>query len=169
VPSSPTLPFLGMDTYLDECIYSDGENSRRDRRISGTGHTSAGSYEPLLAAFAKASTSSASPEPGIDNRPPRPPPRNPLRVLHGSQPGSRLGTPALDLDNKELTTNHKRESWESSESAESAHYDHRLNPGLLRRARAGSAGASTSDLRDDEDYSRPVLTVRNTSSVHSHP
>ncbi|KIM85166.1 hypothetical protein PILCRDRAFT_817153 [Piloderma croceum F 1598] len=173
-PASPTLPFLGMNAYLDQGRLSDHEDGGRDRRISGTGHTSAASYEPLLA------YATAAPSPSLehddDNRPPTPPPRNPLRILHGSQPGSPSGTPTFDFSQATpdiRLSDHDRVSSEYSD--ESADHDDRLNPGLMRRTRAGSTGDSINDLRDDEDYSRPVLAVRNmttltdaSSSVHSH-
>jgi hypothetical protein len=166
-PTSPTLPFLGMNAYLDN------EDGGRDRRISGTGHTSAASYEPLLA---YATAPSPSLENGDDNRPPTPPPRNPLRILHGSQPGSPSGTPTFDFSKVTPDIRPPDNDRASSEySNESADHDDRLNPGLMRRARAGSSGDSINDLRDDEDYSRPVLAVRNmttitdaSSSVDSH-
>jgi hypothetical protein len=172
-PTSPTLPFMGMNAYLDPGRLSDSEDGGRDRRISGTGHTSAASYEPLLA---YATAPSPSLENDDDNRPPTPPPRNPLRMLHGSQPGSPSGTPTFDFSKATpdiRPPDHDRAS--SKYSNESADHDDRLNPGLMRRARAGSTGDSINDLRDDEDYSRPVLAVRNmttltdaSSSVHSH-
>ena len=176
IPPSPTLPFLGLGAYMDEGPFSDSEDSRRDRTISAAGRTSAGSYEPLLAAYAaKALATSSSPEIGNDNRPPTPPPRNPLRMLHGSQPGSPSGTPTFDFNRSSpavTPTNLRRAS--SEYSSESADHDDRLHPALMQRVRGGSAGASTNDLRDDEDYSRPVLAVRNmttltdaSSSVHS--
>jgi hypothetical protein len=161
-PSSPTLPFLGMGAYLDEGQFSDSEDSRRDRRMSGTGHLSAGSYEPLLAAYTKTSTTSPSPEITNNNHPPTPPPRNPLRILHGSQPGSPVGTPILDRSKSPTPTNQRTSSLYSTESAD---HDDRLNPGLMRRVQGGSFGASTNDLRDDEDYSRPVLAVRNMTTL----
>jgi len=176
VPSSPTLPFLGVGAHLDEGHFSDSDDSRRDRRISGTGHTSAGSYEPLLAAYARARATSTSTEAGNDNRPPTPPPRSPLRMLRSSQPGSPSGTPTLHLNKSSpdvVPTDHERAP--SEHSSDSADHDDRLKPGLMRRTRSGSIGASTTDLRDDEDYSRPVLAVRNmttltdaSSSAHSH-
>jgi len=171
-PMSPTLPFLGMNAYLDSGRLSDNENGGRDRRISGTGHTSTASYEPLLA---YATAPSPSLENGDDNRPPTPPPRNPLRMHHGSQPGSPSGTQTYDFSKAVPDIRPPGHDRVSSEySNESADHDDRLNPGLMRRARAGSIGDSANDLRDDEDYSRPVLAVRNMttftdgSSVHSH-
>jgi hypothetical protein len=167
IPSSPTLPFLGLGAYMDEGPFSDSEDSRRDRTISAAGRTSAGSYEPLLAAYAaKAMATSPSPEIGHDNRPPTPPPRNPLRILHGSQPGSPSGTPTFDLNRSSpavTPTNLRRAS--SEYSSESADHDDRLHPALMQRGRGGSIGASTNDLRDDEDYSRPVLAVRNMTTL----
>lgn len=161
VPSSPTLPFLGA--YLDEGpLIGDSADSRRDRRVSGTGHVSAGSYEPLLATYARARATSTSPETGNDIRPPIPPPRNPLRMLHGSQPGSPT-TPAPDLGGSprgSTPTNHERTP--SEYSSQSADHDDRLKPGIVRRA--DSTGAS---MRDDEDYSRPVLVVRNMTDANS--
>jgi len=164
IPSSPTLPFLGMGAHLDDGHFSDGEDNRRDRRISDTRHTSAGSYEPLLAAYGRARATSPSPE--NRNRPPTPPPRSPLRMPHGSQPGPALETPAPRLTAMSADvapTNHRRKS--SEYSTESADYDDRLNPGLIRRTRASSVGSSVHDLRDDQDYSRPVLAVRNMTTL----
>ena len=154
IPSSLTLPYMGMGEYLG--IYDDNEESRRHRKVSGGGHTSAGSYEPLLAAFAKASES-PSPELGSDRQPPTPPPRNPLRVFHKSQPGSpRIPVAVLNKSLPGIPPTRRASSVYTSESAEP---DDRLNPGLI--------WASTTDLRDDKDYSRPVLGVRNVIDASS--
>jgi LPXTG-motif cell wall-anchored protein len=163
-PTSPTLPFMGMATYLDQGHLSDNEDSPRDRRISGTGRTSAASYEPLLA-YARTQGASPSLENDTDNRPPTPPPRNPLRMLYGSQPGSPSLTATPDLTKSSPDVTPMDYDRASEYSAESADHDDRLIPGLMRRARAGSIGDSTNDLRDDEDYSRPVLAVRNITTL----
>lgn len=119
-------------------IHDVGDSSR-DRK-SSYGHTptySVGSYEPLLAAY----TQGSSAERGA-NSPPTPPPRNPARREHLDSAASR-------------PVNHP-----SGGSA-----DDRLDPEIRRRTRSDSLGSD--DLRDEEDYSRPVLTVRNMPDSHS--
>ncbi|KAH7916447.1 hypothetical protein BJ138DRAFT_995763 [Hygrophoropsis aurantiaca] len=115
-----------------------GDNSRE--RNSSYGHTptySAGSYEPLLAAYA--AQTSAQPE---NNRsPPTPPPRNPQRHIDNA-PG------------------HADEAAQRDSTAyASDDTDDRLDPDMLQRTKSGSLGSV--DLRDEEDYSRPVLKVSN--------
>lgn len=111
-----------------------GDSSRE--RKSSYGHTptySVGSYEPLLAAY----TQGTSADPGA-NSPPTPPPRNPQRILDAS-PEHRANVNSLP-------------GYSSDGSA-----DARLDPEIRRRTRSDSLGSD--DLRDDEDYSRPMLTV----------
>ncbi|KAG2369343.1 hypothetical protein BDR07DRAFT_650522 [Suillus spraguei] len=108
-------------------------DSSRDRK-SSYGHTptySVASYEPLLAAY----TQGSSAERGVSS-PPTPPPRNPARRAH--------------LDS---VTSHPVNN--SSDGGT----DDRLDPEIRRRTRSNSLGSD--DLKDEEDYSRPVLTVRN--------
>lgn len=108
-------------------------DSSRDRK-SSYGHTptySVASYEPLLAAYAQGSSA----ERGVSS-PPTPPPRNPARRAHLDSVASR---PAIN----------------SSDGGA----DDRLDPEIRRRTRSDSLGSD--DLKDEEDYSRPVLTVRN--------
>lgn len=120
----------------------DISDSSRDRK-SSYGHTptySVGSYEPLLAAY----TQGSSAERGV-NSPPTPPPRNPARRAHLDSAASRPVNNSSDGD-----------------------ADDRLDPEIRRRTRSDSPGLD--DLRDEEDYSRPVLTVRNmpdSRSIHS--
>ncbi|KAH7925185.1 hypothetical protein BV22DRAFT_455042 [Leucogyrophana mollusca] len=115
-----------------------GEGGSRERN-SSYGHTptySAGSYEPLLAAYAQ-----ASPSPENTGGPPSPPPRNPRRLADNS--------PNL-ADEAALR---------ESTAYASDDTDDRLDPDIRQRTRSGSLGSV--NLRDEEDYSRPVLTVRN--------
>lgn len=166
-PTPPVIPPLAFsigDYPTHHYNNSGSEDSQRDRRISGTGHVSSSSYEPLLAAYARANAS-PSPENATQSRPPTPPPRNPLRLTH-----SRSASPALNnelhLPPAYTPTNDDPPS--SRYSSDSIDHDDRLDPTLKQRSRAdlqGNVGASTSDLRDDEDYSRPVLAVRNMTTL----
>ncbi|KAG2159834.1 uncharacterized protein EDB93DRAFT_19685 [Suillus bovinus] len=108
-------------------------DSSRDRK-SSYGHTptySVASYEPLLAAY----TQGSSAERGVSS-PPTPPPRNPARRAHLDSVASR---PVNNLSDGGA--------------------DDRLDPEIRRRTRSDSLGSD--DLKDEEDYSRPMLTVRN--------
>lgn len=111
---------------------NDIGDSSRDRK-SSYGHTptySVASYEPLLAAY----TQGSSAERGASS-PPTPPPRNPARRAHLDSVASRPANNSLD-----------------------GGADDRLDPEIRRRTRSNSLGSD--DLKDEEDYSRPVLTVR---------
>ncbi|KAJ7634275.1 hypothetical protein DFH06DRAFT_684337 [Mycena polygramma] len=120
----------------------------RDASESGPGHHSAshsvGSIEPLLAAFR--ATEPASPGPsGVREDPPTPPPRNPKRVSdRRSQIFAAARPPSPRPQNRRQSTA------SSIYSSESDPGDDRLNPALRN-----------SDIQDSEDYSRPVLGVRN--------
>lgn len=130
----------------------------RDRTESGSagdhvhGHSasqSAGSYEPLLASF----HNSAGPSSPVQSDPPIVPPRRLQKASDASQP---LITPTPDPD-------HPLSDGDGSDAA--SHYsseslaDDRLDPGLRLRFNGEADGTSARDLRDDEDYSRPVLGV----------
>lgn len=111
----------------------DISDSSRDRK-SSYGHTptySVASYEPLLAAY----TQGSSAERGASS-PPTPPPRNPARRAHLDSVASRPVKNSSD-----------------------GGADDRLDPEIRRRTRSDSLGSD--ELKDEEDYSRPVLTVRN--------
>ncbi|KAF9229252.1 hypothetical protein BS17DRAFT_689618 [Gyrodon lividus] len=122
---------------------TDEFGSARDRK-SSYGHTptySAGSFEPLLANYAQNASEHDTPGP------PTPPPRNPRRLTDASPRPPDSGFPR------------DSNGYSSDGSA-----DDRLDPGMRRR-RSNSLGSV--HLRDDEDYSRPVLTVRNMPDVQS--
>lgn len=130
----------------------------RDRTDSGTagdhvGHSashSAGSYEPLLASFQQSASLSFPIQPG-DPSSSRP---------HHSQKPSDASQPLIVLtpDSEHLPAdNHVTNNSSLRYSSESV-ADDRLHPGLRLRLN-GEDRASTRDLRDDEDYSRPVLGV----------
>ena len=114
-------------------------SSNRDRK-SSFGHTptySAGSFEPLLSGYVQHS------EP--PHNPPMPPPRNPKRLIDTAhtadpEPGSAALLGAHDNGSSEAIV------------------DDRLDPAMRKLKRSNSLG--TAGLRDEEDYSRPVLTVR---------
>ncbi|KAJ7038224.1 hypothetical protein C8F04DRAFT_373072 [Mycena alexandri] len=116
-----------------------------------SGHTvhhsasqSVGSTEPLLAAFDRTEPASldpsAPPRPSLE--PPTPPPRNPKRMAdrHSQISGGEHANPRPE--------NRRHSTASSVYSSEST--DERLNPALRN-----------SDIQDSEDYSRPVLGVRN--------
>jgi len=117
------------------------------RRMGHSATASAASSEPLLSARHR--TASYSP-PSYSALlpsavPPSPPPRNPLRLT--DNPHRLHATPGLDRENS---------GGPSSEEAG----DDRLDPGLRNRLRSGTSGSAVSrELRDEEDYSRPVLGV----------
>lgn len=101
---------------------------------------SGASYEPLMASYYRQSSGSGqlpgspvvttSPAAAV---PPRTPPAGPSQLL---------------VDDREPTEAHSMFTT-----------DDRLDPGLRQRQREAES-ASMKDLRDDEDYSRPVLGVR---------
>ncbi|KIK96270.1 hypothetical protein PAXRUDRAFT_319722 [Paxillus rubicundulus Ve08.2h10] len=115
---------------------TDEFGSARDRR-SSFGHTptySVGSFEPLLANYAQNVSEHGAP------RPPTPP-HDARRVVNtSSQPPHN----ALPRDSN---------GYYSDGSA-----DDRLDPGMNRRR---SSNSGSIHVRDNEDYSRPVLTIRN--------
>lgn len=131
-----------------------GPAHRQDDSLSSShrGHSVAGSFEPLLANYRPRTASPSSPQVLADvpgPTPPTPPPRNPLRTA--SPPTSPVIQPA-----------HTRAS--SVYSTDST-ADDRLIPGLKHRSRNDAASVYSSNLRDNEDYSRPVLGVRNPDNV----
>ena len=133
----------------------------RDRTESGSagdhvvGHSathSAGSYEPLLASFPRSARPS-SPVQSSDLSTSRP--RHSHKLPDSSQPLIVL-TP--DAESPLPADNHITNNSSSRYSSESV-ADDRLDPGLRLRLNAEADRASARDLRDDEDYSRPVLGV----------
>ncbi|KAJ7225540.1 hypothetical protein GGX14DRAFT_489624 [Mycena pura] len=109
-----------------------------DHPITHSASQSVGSTEPLLAAFNRASQVSPAPSSAL-LRPPTPPPRNPKRVSDRPSQMSVLATPRPRL-----------QSTGSSVYSVESTGDERLNPALRN-----------SDIQDSEDYTRPVLGVRN--------
>lgn len=126
-------------------------------KISHSASHSAGSYEPLLASFRHAEEPS-SPLPGPT--PPTPPPRNPARISDAQPPppafSERSSPNPYQPGSTPLTPRSAASSMYSSESTG----DDRLDPGLRHRLKDETQTAFAGDLRDDEDYSRPVLGVR---------
>lgn len=115
-----------------------GPANGSDQRISHSASHSAGSYEPLLASYYQSQNDA--------QRAPTPPPRNPQRAADRN--------PAADpafLDNRDSAA----PSYSSKSTA-----DDRLDPELRKHSVLG-------DLRDDEDYSRPVLGVCGSSFSRS--
>lgn len=117
---------------------SSGDRERRtNSSLDHMRSYSMGSYEPLLGGSSGAAT------PGVGASP-TPPPRNPLRLANSPSPG---------LDGQESNTPPNQ----SSDTGGRA--DDRLDPYLGSRLRTAQSSSDVGDLRDDEDYSRPVLGV----------
>lgn len=113
------------------------------------GHSASGSHEPLLA-----SDHTPPPlPPAYPTRAPTPPTRSALR-LPEKQPIVLAPPPAFDARAGD------RSSAVSSVYSEGSLLDDRLDPGLRPRLRPGAESFTTTDLRDENDYSRPVLGVR---------
>jgi hypothetical protein len=131
----------------------------RDRTESGSagdhvvGHSashSAGSYEPLLASYYH----SARPSPVQSNDPSSSRPRHYQKLSDASQPLIVLTPDAESPPANNQPTNNSSSRYSSESVA-----DDRLDPGLRLRLNVETDRASARDLRDDEDYSRPVLGV----------
>lgn len=123
---------------------ADDHADARERK-SSYGHTptySAGSYEPLLASWGAGNH--PDDEAGHEASAPPRPPRNPQRLAH-SQDNIASTVPQGDPPDGDN--------------------DERLDPEMRRRTRTDSL--SSENLKDEEDYSRPVLTVRNVADARS--
>ncbi len=132
-------PYAEMGAYgppQTPLLISNARNGS-DQRISHSASHSAGSYEPLLASYYNAQNETS--------RGPTPPLRNPQRNADKSPVLAQSGLPG------------ERSSAASSYSTQDTG-DDRLDPDLRRRMKDDN-DAEKGDLRDDEDYSRPVLGV----------
>jgi hypothetical protein len=139
----------------------------RDRTESGSagdhvhGHSasySAASYEPLLASF----HNNAGPS-SVQLDPPIAPPRRLQKASDASQPLiSHTPDPDHPLADGEGSDALSRYSSESLA-------DDRLDPGLRLRLNGEADGTSVRDLRDDKDYSRPVLGVSLLTTCSAYP
>jgi hypothetical protein len=137
---SPAVPYLVV-----------GASNPDERQRRGHTASSSGSYEPLLAAYYRPSS---SPSPQVPGTPPPPPPRNPQRLI----PKTASSPPPP------FTETPSRAS--SVYSSEQSIADDRLDPGLRQRMKNEMIESSSSiGPRDDEDYSRPVLGVRSPSAA----
>ncbi|CAA7265825.1 unnamed protein product [Cyclocybe aegerita] len=138
----------------------------------GHTHSASGSLEPLLSYYRRSLTGPPSESPPAvttalppgaanpgsgDSSPTAPliPAGNPPPYASQTQTSS---TPASGVPFPTGRPEVVRNPTSSVYSSESTG-DDRLDPGLRRRIQ--NDGASTHDLRDNEDYSRPVLGVRN--------
>ena len=128
---------------------SMGSLSGQEGYIMGTHSTtpSGASYEPLMASYFRQSN-------GSNQLPGSPLPSTPSATpIAKVQPPSDHSSQPL-LDDRGLT-----EPTEPTEAHSVFVSDDRLDPGLRQRQREADS-ASMKDLRDEEDYSRPVLGVR---------
>ncbi|TDL28648.1 hypothetical protein BD410DRAFT_236433 [Rickenella mellea] len=116
------------------------------------------SYEPLIAAT---SSRSPPPTPGAaagGTRRPTPPPRNPLRKTNSRSPSVPR---RLSRDEKPQEQAHDTNVGYAYIPDVDAQPDERLDPHMDSRLRRRENYHDEDDLRDDKDYSRPVLGVRN--------
>jgi hypothetical protein len=131
-------PLTGASDRAGPSSYANGDQ----RRFVHSTSDSAASNEPLLAGHRR--TISGSPPSYFStlpsSTPPSPPPRNPLRLLDTQIRARSKSEP-----------NQENPGGPSPVHASTRIGDDRLDPGLQQRSR--------SDLRDEEDYSRPVLGV----------
>jgi hypothetical protein len=174
--SSPTelLPFGPVSAHQNLNHYNNNnknnnDESRRDKRVSRNGYASAGSYEPLMATFATKSATTPSPESGNGHIPPQP--RRTSVGIVGRHSGSQSRSNSdihKRLDFIAAPDQERSPSPQSEYSMDSIDYNDRLDPGLRLRPMAGGAGSVGSDPRDDRDYSRPVLAVRNMTELTDH-
>ncbi|KAF8640873.1 hypothetical protein AX17_000521 [Amanita inopinata Kibby_2008] len=136
--SSPPFPDAHSGHYHDR----NGSASTGGRLFS---HSTSGSYEPLLASFYRQST--------------------------GSPPSPTVPLAPLPRSNTEQNTAGAGPS-KPRESARSSVYDsedtdERLDPNIRQRLGESGDNSSARELRDEEDYSRPVLAVRNLPDTSS--
>ena len=134
-PVASTPPFITRPYRTRSSSNTMGENI--------TGHTpqnSGGSHEPLLASYNRAS-----------------PPPSPTGVTLPLQQLSDAPKNPPALSDKPQQLNTALEGPASSAYPSEGTGDHRLDPNLRQRFQDGAD--SFRDLRDEEDYSRPVLGV----------
>ncbi|KAF9457072.1 hypothetical protein BDZ94DRAFT_1274176 [Collybia nuda] len=136
-----------------------GSGSAGEHVISHSASHSAGSYEPLLASFHQPQGSSQSQHPGSSSTP-----RSPQRLSDAKSSPFTLFQSA----SPELNLGDNFGSGHSSLYSSGSIGDDRLDPGLRQRLQEVVDRASVKDLRDDEDYSRPVLGVRNLPDAAPH-
>ncbi|TFY80949.1 hypothetical protein EWM64_g3069 [Hericium alpestre] len=143
--SPPLGAAPGLHYQQDSIASSSQATSAHGAGGSGrAGHLprySAGSYEPLLANFSEnASSSPTTPgEEAAGSTPPPPPPHNTMRAVDKAE------------------RSRENVSGDTDDIGEDGMPDARLVPGLERPV----LGRRSQSLRDDVDYSRPVLEVRN--------
>ncbi|KAF8168129.1 hypothetical protein B0H34DRAFT_47630 [Crassisporium funariophilum] len=151
----------------------------RDRSSTGgmgdnaPGHApqrSSSSYEPLLTSYYRSSSAtppSPTHPPSNPNGPPNPPPRNPRRISDAARTNPPAYTSSTGHHSSSLGHQIPLEPLGAASAASSVYSsestDHRLDPGL--RQRLQDEADSIRDLRDEEDYSRPVLGIRNLPDV----
>lgn len=138
-------------------------NNNRSRRASASGslasasgpegymlgtHSttpSGASWEPLMASYYRQSAGDAQP------------PGSPTAVTPPATATPKLEVPS---DNSSQPLVNDREPTEAHSMITSYTTDDRMDPGLRQRQKEADS-ASMKDLKDEEDYSRPVLGVRN--------
>ncbi|KAF8898774.1 hypothetical protein BD779DRAFT_35731 [Infundibulicybe gibba] len=146
-PGSTRDAYVGARTSTPAPYRERSGSSAGDHGISHSASHSVGSYEPLLASYYRQTTGS----PNAEVPPPPSPPAAVPILIQGLEPEPTKGKDG----------GVKRLSMGSSTYSSDSTGDDRLDPALRRRKHEEDEGASVNDLRDDEDYSRPVLGVRN--------
>lgn len=144
-PSNPTA-YVPARTYSPPlgstaAMYSPHSPQPSDNGTKG--HSASPSYEPLLASFYQAQTAEET-----QDKPPTPPPRDPRRSTNATS-----NPPPVIV----------RDDASSVYSRSSSSADDRLDPAtILKTTRGGANGdIDVVSVRDEEDYSRKILGVRN--------
>ena len=153
--SSPPAAIINSDhSRRASASGSLGSLSGQEGYIVGTHSTtpSGASYEPLMASYHRQSN-------GSNQLPGTPvlatPPATAIPKAQPQPPSDHSSQPLLD-DRGPIESTEPTEPTEAHSIFAS---DDRLDPGLRQRQREADS-ASMKDLKDEEDYSRPVLGVR---------
>jgi len=153
-------------------LNADGWRGPMNREEMGPRHRASNSMsqEPLLALHHRSGSESPPMNRGaiinLDPPPPVPPPRNPNRLAKNAEPGDVYGSNTLSPTGHATAISERRSAASFSVYSSDGTGDDRLDPDLPMRLRPSDAlSVSTNNMRDEEDYSRPILGIRNLSDA----